>query len=89
MTDQQQEARTLTLGERMVLAARLAVVEHLRQSVITVPLPEGLPESFGESFRDSYFGRTDYSDAPPEPMRLLENSQPAQRSLAAQLVGAP
>ena len=37
MMDQKQEARTLTLGERMVLAARLAVVEHLRQSINEVP----------------------------------------------------
>jgi len=37
MTDLKQEARTLTLGERMVLAARLAVLEHLRQSVTAVP----------------------------------------------------
>jgi hypothetical protein len=37
MMDQKLEARTLTLGERMVLAARLAVVEHLRQSINAVP----------------------------------------------------
>ena len=37
MTDLKQEARTLTLGERMILAARLAVWEHLRQSVSSVP----------------------------------------------------
>jgi hypothetical protein len=37
MTDLKQEARMLTLGERMVLAARLAVLEHLRQSVTAVP----------------------------------------------------
>ena len=37
MMDQKLEARTLTLGERMVLAARLAVVEHLRQSINEVP----------------------------------------------------
>jgi hypothetical protein len=37
MTDLKQEARTLTLGERMVLIARLAVLEHLRQSASLVP----------------------------------------------------
>ena len=46
MMDLKQEARTLTLGERMVLAARFAVLEHLRQSVSTVPAdsdPDSLP----------------------------------------------
>jgi hypothetical protein len=51
MTDQKQEAGTLTLGERMVLAARLAVMEHLRQSVTAVPSDS------------SYFSLTDFSDS--------------------------
>jgi len=50
MTDQKQEARTLTLGERIVLVARLAVEEHIHQSVTEVPLG------------DSYFGLTDYRE---------------------------
>jgi hypothetical protein len=37
MTDLKQEARTLTLGERIVLIAQLAVMEHVRQSVSSVP----------------------------------------------------
>jgi hypothetical protein len=41
MTDPQQEARTLTLGEWMILAAKMAAQEHLRQSVSSVP-PQGL-----------------------------------------------
>lgn len=57
MTDQQQEARTLTLGERIVLIARLAVEEHLRQSVTEVPLDD-----------QSYFARTDFRE-----MHLLED----------------
>ena len=54
MMDLKQEARTLTLGERMVLAARLAVLEHLRQSVSTVPAEsetEPLPDPSGEANR--------------------------------------
>jgi hypothetical protein len=60
MMDQKQEARTLTLGERMVLAARLAVVEHLRQSINEVPrlssflaIAPGRPVSGSISRRDA------------------------------------
>jgi hypothetical protein len=52
MTDLKQEARTLTLGERMVLAARIAVLEHLRQSVTVVPSDE------------SYFAQTEFREEP-------------------------
>jgi hypothetical protein len=41
MTDLKQEARMLTLGERMILAARLAALEHVRQSVS--PVPRAMP----------------------------------------------
>ncbi len=63
MMDQQQEARTLTLGEWMILAARLAVVEHLRQSINEVPLDS------------SYFSRTDFSDSSGEFIPYPEDSQ--------------
>ena len=63
MMDQQQEARMLTLGEWMILAARLAVVEHLRQSINEVPLDS------------SYFSRTDFSDSSGEFIPYPEDSQ--------------
>jgi hypothetical protein len=59
MMDQQQEARTLTLGERMVLAARLAVVEHLRQSINEVP------RSSFELYKSERSNRTAKSNAVP------------------------
>jgi hypothetical protein len=70
MTDQQQEARTLTLGERIVLIARLAVEEHLRQSVTEVPLDD-----------QSYFARTDFREMPLLQNRELENRWLENREL--------
>ena len=63
MMDQKQEARTLTLGEWMILAARLAVVEHIRQSINEVPTDS------------SYFSRTDFSDSAGEFVPYEDESQ--------------
>ncbi len=93
MTDQKQEARTLTLGERMVLAAQLAVEEHLRQSVTTVPLAQSRPErrheSWPERWEDSYFGRTDYREVPRQQVQFLEDIELDEPAVANELVGAP
>ncbi len=45
ITDQQQGARMLTLGERLIQAAKLAVSEHLHQSVDQAHLLESAPVS--------------------------------------------